>query len=562
MTYYRLNKDRDVFLTKIETFPEYEITDISSQYLSLRDYYNDSHYYYYSPDQPLSRTTSSIKFLKVNITSSYGRVINQLQNYYGEYWSNYESLSNFTGNINIVDIPKSFFGKEIVRNKFVFTQTLNDSSNIKRRRVFWDDGRGSLYSNCYFNLGCFNVICFDGVNDYIVGTAPVITGSFTIVCWMKLNSINGAGYSHVALAGGGYDSGFDTVVFGVFAESGSVGNATSIYDGWPPHKEQWAPDWPSQIYVSPYWPTWEKGWQPQWFTSPPKTSDPLLYFGGGNSIVTPLSTQEISLNQWYRAVMVYDHLSNKVTFYVNGMQRGERTVGSMSIDAGKMVIGAYNNLPSVQHPFPGCLYDLRIYSFAWSVVEVLDDYDYSNSTVNYDLLARHWWLDEIFEDSTVFEEIDSTYDTLVGATTSLILEPPPLCLHSCSILSCGQKVGNIFYSEGIAFVTNSEIVEYETPAFSYITYELSFSGSNNIYVENIFCHVKDHEANFSNNPSAYTLAENNEKIKICSSSEDKTWISGIGLYDKEYRLVGAAKLASPIRKLPNDKLLFKLRIDI
>jgi hypothetical protein len=74
--------------------------------------------------------------------------------------------------------------------------------------------------------------------------------------------------------------------------------------------------------------------------------------------------------------------------------------------------------------------------------------------------------------------------------------------------------------------------------------------------------MKDHEMNFSNNESAYTTASNGEQIKLYTGSEDKVWISGIGLYDKEYRLVGSAKFASPIRKLPNDKLLAKLRIDV
>jgi len=557
MTYYRLNKNRDTFVTQIEAFPEYRITNTSSQYLSFRDYYNDSHsYYYITTDEPLRRTTSSLNIYNdVDIASSRGRTVNQLQNYFGGYWADYESLAQYTGSMSVADIPKAFFGKEIVRSKFRVTEI----SSSGQKRYVWDDGYGSLYSNCYFNSSSLNVTRFDGIDDRVVSTAPVVTSSFTIACWLKLTGINGIGYSHIALAGGGYNTGFDTVVFGVFAESGSFGNADVL--GWPPHEEQWVPDWPSQIYMSPYWPTWEKGWGPQWFTEPPEMVEPILYFGGGNSTVTPLSTKEVSIGTWYRTVMIYNSSSNEVTYYVDGANHGTRTVGSMSIDAGNMFIGVYNDTPSILHPFPGCLYDMRIYSRSWTAGEITDDY--SGTIVSTESLVKHWWLDEIFAGPTVHEEIGSTYDTVIGATTSSVIGyPPPTCLHNCLTANCDSKIGNIFYSEGIAFLTNSLFTGSWPITSSDITYEISFTGSNNIYVQNVFCHIKDHEANFSNNESAYTLAENNEKIKIYTGSEDKTWITGIGLYDKEYKLVGATKFASPIRKLPNDKLLFKLRIDL
>lgn len=557
MTYYRLNKNRDTFVTQIEAHPEYRITNTSSYYFSFRDYYNDSHsYYYIAADQPLARTTSSLRvYNEVNITSSMGRVINQLQNYYGGYWADYESLVNHTGNMSIVDIPKSFFGKEIVRGNFRVTEI----SSSGEKRYVWDDIYGSLYSNCYFNSGTLYVTCFDGIDDRIISTAPVITSSFTIVTWMKLNAINGVGYSHVALAGGGYNSGFDTVVFGAFAESGSLGSVDATL-GWPPHEEQWIPDWPSQIYMSPYWPTWEMGWGPQWFTEPPETTDPIIYFGGGNSVATPLSTQQLSIGTWYRTIMIYNSGTNEVTYYVDGNDRGTRTVGSMSIDAGNMFIGVYNDAPSILHPFPGCLYDMRIYSRSWAPAEITDDYN--GIIVSTESLVKHWWLDKMFAGPTIYEEINGVYETVIGATTSSVVAwPPPICLHSCSTANSDSKIGNIFYSDGLAFISNSLFTGSWPLTSSDISYEFSFTGSNNIFVENAFCHIKDHEANFSNNETAYTLAENNEQIKLYTGSEDKVWITGIGLYDKEYKLVGAAKFASPIRKLPNDKLLFKLRID-
>ena len=66
--------------------------------------------------------------------------------------------------------------------------------------------------------------------------------------------------------------------------------------------------------------------------------------------------------------------------------------------------------------------------------------------------------------------------------------------------------------------------------------------------------------------------ENNEQIakNIVSSSfvdltgsyEKQTYISKIGLFDKNKNLIAIAKLATPIKKTSNRELTFKLKLDI
>jgi hypothetical protein len=138
-----------------------------------------------------------------------------------------------------------------------------------------------------------------------------------------------------------------------------------------------------------------------------------------------------------------------------------------------------------------------------------------------------------------------------------------------STANCGPfLVGKAFYNEGIIFVRSDPLldsghaVHYPWINTGSICCEISFTGSNNIYVQNIFCHLDAYEANFSQNATSYLTAANGEIVKMFSGSDDRIFVTGIGLYDENYKLVAVAKTSKPIRKLQGDKLLFKLRLDI
>ena len=47
-----------------------------------------------------------------------------------------------------------------------------------------------------------------------------------------------------------------------------------------------------------------------------------------------------------------------------------------------------------------------------------------------------------------------------------------------------------------------------------------------------------------------------------ASFKKQTFISKIGIYDKDKNLIGVAKLANPVRKLETDEYTFKLKLDI
>ena len=114
------------------------------------------------------------------------------------------------------------------------------------------------------------------------------------------------------------------------------------------------------------------------------------------------------------------------------------------------------------------------------------------------------------------------------------------------------------------------------------SFSIEYKGVNRIQTINMFCHAKNGELNFSNNPTylsgkpTYTSGSkvfkiNQREIKnIVSSSftdvvpdfKKTTYISKIAIYDKDKNLIGIAKVANPVRKTEEKQYTFKLKIDI
>ena len=99
----------------------------------------------------------------------------------------------------------------------------------------------------------------------------------------------------------------------------------------------------------------------------------------------------------------------------------------------------------------------------------------------------------------------------------------------------------------------------------------------------MFAHAKEGELNFSNNPtfisgtyaassaSQIYIEDPKTNIKnILSSSYPEysasykpvTYISKVGIYDKNKNLIAVAGLAKPVRKLEERSYTFKLKLDI
>ena len=114
------------------------------------------------------------------------------------------------------------------------------------------------------------------------------------------------------------------------------------------------------------------------------------------------------------------------------------------------------------------------------------------------------------------------------------------------------------------------------------SFSIDYKGVNRIQTINMFCHAKNGELNFSNNPTYLSgvptyvsgskiFKTNQRDIKnIVSSSfsdttpefKKTTYISKIAIYDKDKNLLGIAKVATPVRKTEEKQYTFKLKVDI
>ena len=114
------------------------------------------------------------------------------------------------------------------------------------------------------------------------------------------------------------------------------------------------------------------------------------------------------------------------------------------------------------------------------------------------------------------------------------------------------------------------------------SFTIDYKGVNKIQTINMFCHAKNAELNFSNNPTylsgsptyssgSKTFKVNQREIvNVVSSSytdvvpdfKKTTYISKVAIYDEDKNLIGIAKVATPVRKTEEKQYTFKLKLDI
>ena len=174
----------------------------------------------------------------------------------------------------------------------------------------------------------------------------------------------------------------------------------------------------------------------------------------------------------------------------------------------------------------------------------------------------------------------------------------------------GSVVGTVMYNEGIILLTSSATIDsnvlvYDSPGHSTwatygfgmndgnsmdpttlsASYALEFESISQVQNMTVLAKAPYGELNHSNNPTylKYTgkepvttankhqFIESNREIKnvVPAAQTDEeppfqkeTYISKICIYDKNKRLVGVCKLATPIRKTEVNEYLFKMKLDL
>jgi len=175
----------------------------------------------------------------------------------------------------------------------------------------------------------------------------------------------------------------------------------------------------------------------------------------------------------------------------------------------------------------------------------------------------------------------------------------------------GQVAGLVLYNEGAILLTGSwslnsghqanyvaagndnpkwvyfgsTILESSTISTPSSSYVLDFKATEKIPNLTMLAHANRGELNYSNNPSFISSSilnvpltgtlgyhENKNRLikNIVSSSytqttgsfEKITYITKVGIYDKNKNLIGIANLANPVRKREQDSYTFKLKLDM
>ena len=169
--------------------------------------------------------------------------------------------------------------------------------------------------------------------------------------------------------------------------------------------------------------------------------------------------------------------------------------------------------------------------------------------------------------------------------------------YSSSLASAGSSsisasyVGNIFYEHGnFVLIAPSRSLWYDTNVLNGVTesyntgqygqlckgrtdadgFDLEFKGTITNYEQVIDCVAGEGEFNFSMNDSLRTKNSGSDKneiypgelIPMATSSTYQPYVTTLGLYDDQRRLLAVGKLARPIRKDPTLSISFMIRFDL
>jgi hypothetical protein len=120
------------------------------------------------------------------------------------------------------------------------------------------------------------------------------------------------------------------------------------------------------------------------------------------------------------------------------------------------------------------------------------------------------------------------------------------------------NVGNIFYSHGIAVLTNTDVVSHFN---SKKADSIEFKSNQPIYTYNYHCKISDYEFNHTLNKTALTGSNNTLKDNV-SGSNFNPYITSIGLYNDAQELIAVCKLGQPLTKPSNTELAIQVKLDI
>ncbi len=127
-----------------------------------------------------------------------------------------------------------------------------------------------------------------------------------------------------------------------------------------------------------------------------------------------------------------------------------------------------------------------------------------------------------------------------------------------------NRVGNVFYNHGLVVLTSQRTQYYNSldgtkPLLSDVT--LSFQNTHTIIEHEYNCHIKEREYGFTMNPTIISESKFNTIENFVTGSEFSPYVTTIGLYDDNARLLAVGKLSRPIKKSNDYDTTFVVAFD-
>ena len=124
-----------------------------------------------------------------------------------------------------------------------------------------------------------------------------------------------------------------------------------------------------------------------------------------------------------------------------------------------------------------------------------------------------------------------------------------------------QRVGNIFYAQGMAIIT-SQAPEFGSLMFdSAYNTRLDITSELTMYQNEVRCLVNENDFNYTLNPSAIQSGTSGSYINAITGSDFDPYSTTIGLYNDANELLVVGKLSRPYRMPPNTDLTFVVKWD-
>jgi hypothetical protein len=168
---------------------------------------------------------------------------------------------------------------------------------------------------------------------------------------------------------------------------------------------------------------------------------------------------------------------------------------------------------------------------------------------------------QVFYDKEILTGSFSASDNDAAGDVRNIYDDGRGGLYSGSL--SGTLVGNIFYQEGIVALTKGDLSNFGSDSSTNFKWKVSLRGTHNIPVKIFRCHAPAGELNATTNSTFYISAVSGafKGSREVVSSSLSPYITTVGLFNKQFELVGLAKLAQPIKKTEKESIIFRLRLD-